>query len=56
MTDELDKIIKELEVEKPKEDEKAKPEKSWKEEESESNITEAEFNKLDSKGKEKYGV
>ncbi len=56
--DEINALEKELEIEKPKEDEKAKPEKlsDWIEEESESNITPQEYDKLTAKDKQKYGI
>ncbi len=61
MTDELDDIIKELETEQPKEDEKAKPEKKkyqvWEEEESESNISQKDYEESQDKNiREKHGI
>ncbi len=56
--DEIKELEKELDIEKPKEDEKAKPEKKkeWIEDEVESNVTEAEYEKLTQSKKEEYGI
>ncbi len=54
--EELEKLIKEIEIEKPKEEEKAKPERKEDWADEESNITEKEYNDLGKKDKENYGI
>ncbi len=51
----IERLEKELDIEKPKEDEKAVPQKK-EGYDDESSLTEAEYNKLEAKEKEKYGV